>query len=164
MEAASAVPLRRELRVGIRVQVPLSIQGERRWIILDTGASGTHLDGRRVGLEPVHVRRGVLVRGSGSGGADLRNLEYFETEMMLGDLTLASVQVVGRERRSGLLGLNVLGGLRARYDLTRSLAWFEPVRPRRLPLWSAWRAAYTRAPGTVMSRTAPPPPGPDPEP
>lgn len=157
-DPANAVPLRREMVFGTRAKLPIDVEGERVWIVVDTGASGTHLDGRAAGLEPVRVKRGVMVRGSGSGGADLRNLEFFEAVVQLGGIEVPATELVGRRGRSGLLGLNVLGHLHARYDLGRGLAWFEPVRPREVPPWSAWRAAYTSAPGSVMWTRSDPPP------
>lgn len=153
----TAVRLRRELCIGTRAQVPLVVGDDRRWIIVDTGATGTHLDPGRLDLTPSRIRRGVLVRGSGGSGADLRDLAYYDVALGLGS-TVVQTELIGRDGRSGLLGLDVLGQLRARYDLPRGRAWFDPIDPRPVPRWATWRATFTDAPGTVMSRSAPPPP------
>ncbi len=138
-----AVPVRRELWIGTRVKVPARIGTYRLWPIVDTGASSSHLPLHRFGFEPAEIRHGVLVRGSGGSGTDLRTIAYYEIDAIaLGrGRSGLPARVVGRRRGPGLLGLDVLQHYRMTFDFRARRAWFESVRPRRLPRWSAWRAA-----------------------
>jgi predicted aspartyl protease len=142
---ANAVRLRRENRLGIRAVVPVTIADQTLWPVLDTGATGTHIDGAKLGLTPSRVREGVEVRGTGASGSAVRTIAYYEvTDFDLGGHTPGRVVIAGREGGvgAGLLGLNVLSRYIATYDFDRGAATFEPIRPRRLRTWSEWRSAY----------------------
>lgn len=148
------VRLRRERRVGIRALVPLDVGDRRVWPVLDTGASGTHLDGDQLGLVPSAVRDGVVVRGTGGSGTTTRTVAYYDLdEVRLGALDPGRVVVAGRTRGAGagLLGLNVLGRYRATYDFRRRRAHFVPVLGRPLPTWAAWSEAGGEVPGSRLS-------------
>ncbi|MEZ4321253.1 MAG: aspartyl protease family protein [Myxococcota bacterium] len=156
----NAVKLRREHGFGIRTLVPIRVGDETVWPVLDTGATSTHLDGGKIGLEPTRVREDVVVRGTGGSGTALRTIAYYEVL----DLTLAGaspgmVVIAGREGGvgAGLLGLNVLSRYVASYDFRTGYARFEPVTPRRLPTWSEWRSAERPPESTRISAPLPPP-------
>lgn len=158
-ETPGAVRMRRENRFGIRTLVPIRVNDQTVWPVLDTGASGTHLNGERIGLEPTRVREDVMVRGTGGSGTALRTIAYYEVM----DLTLAGaspgmVVFTGRDGGigAGLLGLNVLSKFVATYDFQSGYAHFEPVTPRRLPTWSEWRSAE-RPPESTRIAEPPPP-------
>lgn len=57
--------LRREHLTGPRLRVPLTLDGERTWPVLDYGASGTYLDADRLGLPLAEERTGAW-RGTGA--------------------------------------------------------------------------------------------------
>ncbi len=142
---AGAVKLRRENVFGIRTLVPVSLAGQTIWPVLDTGATGSHIDGRKLGLEPTRIREGVEVRGTGASGSAVRTIAYYEVhDLMLGDTSPGRIVLAGREGGvgAGLLGLNVLENYVATYDFDSGFATFEPVSPRKLLTWSEWRSAY----------------------
>lgn len=145
------VRMRREWFVGTRVKVPTTVGEHTLWPILDSGASGSHLGLASLGLAPAEVREGVVVRGSGGSGSDLRTIEYFELETVsLAGAFSGPVRVAGRPNGHGLLGLDLLRRYRTTLDFRSGLVRFEPVEPRVLLRWAAWRAAYSRAPGSRL--------------
>ncbi|MCB9671867.1 MAG: aspartyl protease family protein [Alphaproteobacteria bacterium] len=159
---SGVVPMRRELMVGTRARVPTTIEGHVLWPILDTGATSSHLDLSRLGMTPSEVREGVVVRGSGGSGSDLRTMEYFELDTVaLGGALAGPVRVAGRDG-AGLLGLDVLRRYRTTLDPRAGLACFEPVQPREIPRWSTWRATHTEAPGSAIPAPIPRPLAADP--
>lgn len=155
-DAPGAVRMRRELWVGTRVKVPTTIDGHTLWPILDSGASSSHLALADLGLVPSEVREGVVVRGSGGSGSDIRTMEYYELETVsLAGAFSGPVRVAGRQHGQGLLGLDVLRRYRTTLDFRSGRIRFEPVKPAVLPRWSTWRATWTSAPGTFMERRTP---------
>ena len=161
-DSASVVKLRRENVFGIRSLVPVTIAGQEIWPVLDTGATGSHLDGRKLGLEPSRVREGVEVRGTGASGSAVRTIAYYEvTDLKLAGHRNGRVVIAGREGGvgAGLLGLNVLSRYIATYDFGAGFATFEPVRPRKLLTWSEWRSAYHPPEATRILEVAPEPRG-----
>jgi len=147
------VRVRRERIFGMRAQLPITLNGRQVWPVVDTGASGTHLDGDRLDLEPTRVREDVRVRGSGGGGSAVQTVVYYEvTDLVLGGMNPGPLVVTGRSGGvgAGLLGLNLLSNYVATYDFGRGLAKFESVLPRRLPTWSEWRSAAYPPQGTRL--------------
>lgn len=151
-DGPGTLALRRELSFGLRVKVPLGIEDDELWPILDTGASTSYLDIGKLGREPDAVRRGVVVRGTGLGGSDIRTMEYFDLEQVeLAGILGGPVRVAGRHRGVGLLGLDVLSSYHATYDFRGGRARFVRTRPQPLTKWSAWRAAWTRTPASTLA-------------
>ena len=142
-EGEGIVKLKRELRVGIRVVLPVGFDDLEQWPILDTGATDTYIDGQRLGLEPSEIVSGATLRGTGGSGTERRDLIHYDIgRVQLGSLHLGPVELTDRPRRGGtdgLLGLDVLGQLRAEYDWSGRRARFVVVEPVELPLWLSWR-------------------------
>lgn len=142
-EGEGVVPLKRELGIGIRVVLPVRFDADELWPVLDTGATDTYIDGLRLGLEPSEVIAGATLRGTGGSGVVRRDLiHYAIDDVGLGDLALGPVELTDRPRShgsDGLLGLDVLGHVRAEYDWAGRRARFTRVEPTELPLWMSWR-------------------------
>jgi predicted aspartyl protease len=157
-DAPGAVRMRREKVFGIRTLVPIRVNDQVVWPVLDTGATGTHLNGERIGLEPTQVREDVVVRGTGGSGTTLRTIAYYEVmDLTLAGISPGMVVIAGRSGGvgAGLLGLNVLSKYIATYDFRSGYAQFEPVKPRRLPTWSEWRSAERPPEGTRIKEPVP---------
>lgn len=158
----AAVRLRRENLFGIRTLVPVTIGGQTIWPVLDTGATGSHIDGSRIGLEPTRIREGVEVRGTGASGSAVRTIAYYEVhDLFLAGSNPGRTVLAGREGAvgAGLLGLNVLENFVATYDFGSGYATFEPVTPRKLLTWSEWRSAYHPPEATRILEPLPEPRG-----
>lgn len=137
------VRLRREL-VGTRPRIPLVVEGEVVWPVVDTGASETYLDAERLGLTPDWQQENVTIRGTGGTGSDLRTLSYYDVQVSLAGYSVGEVTITGRSRgpmTPGLVGLDVLRHFRQEYDFDARRARFTPVAPSDLPSWHAWRRA-----------------------
>lgn len=148
--APDVVRLRREL-AGLtpRVRVPVDVEGEHAWLLLDTGASGTSVPGRRLGLAPVNVREGVTVRGTGRGGTAVRDLVFYELESLrLAAAELGPTTVIERlgRRLPPVLGLDQLSQLRAEYDLRDGRARFSQTGAPQVPTWTRWDRSRQQPP------------------
>ncbi|MCB9793967.1 MAG: retropepsin-like domain-containing protein [Alphaproteobacteria bacterium] len=124
---------RREHLVGQRLRVPLVLDGEEHWPILDYGATGTYLDAGRAGLPLVQEREGTW---KGTGGESVRTIRYHRAEQVaFGGVDGPGIYVVDRPgRRAGLVGMNVLGGYRLILDYDSGLGRVEPVERGTLPV------------------------------
>lgn len=136
---AGVVPIRREYGIGLRFRVPVGIADEESWPVVDTGATGTYVDGTRLGLVASLSQKGVSVRASGSTGVVIRDVVYYHVDGvdLAGD-RVGPLLLTDRDRgpwAAGLLGLNVLSQVRAEYDFRRGRARFTPVRPIPVPAW-----------------------------
>lgn len=142
-EGEGVVRLKRELGLGIRVVLPVRFDAHELWPVLDTGATDTYIDGVRLGLEPSEIIAGATLRGTGGTGSTRRDLVHYDIEGVgLGDLALGPVELTDRPKNpgsDGLLGLDVLGRVRAEYDWGGRRARFVPVDPIELPLWMTWQ-------------------------
>lgn len=138
------VRMRREHGWGLRFRVPVGVADDVVWPVVDTGATGTHVDGERLGLEPSLIQAGVKVRASGATGVIVRDLVYYRVEELeLAGAAMGPLMLTDRARApwvAGLLGLNVLSEVRQEYDFDRGLARFVPVRPAKVPSWAEWSA------------------------
>lgn len=136
------VRLRLEAGMGPRLEVPVEVDGERVWMLLDTGADRTYVKGKKADLTPYTVRKGARVQGTGTGGETRRDLPYYRVESVdVGDSSLRDMTLVGRARpwwSDGLLGLDVLARLHGWYDLDGREAVVERVREPELPDWEDW--------------------------
>lgn len=112
-DGPGVVRLRRERWVGPRVRMPISVDGRQTWPLLDTGATRTHLDARRLGLPLVSERQG-MARASGSSNQEPTTFRIHEIEQVqVAAHTLGPLRVIDRRRAAcvpGLLGQDVLGG------------------------------------------------------
>ncbi len=113
-DGPGVVRLRLDNRIGPRVRLPLDIGAERSWPILDTGATRTHLDARRLDLPLAYEREGVT-RASGDDNEARVTFRVHELESaLLGGLELGPVRVIDRPKAGcvpGLAGQDLLGGL-----------------------------------------------------
>ena len=134
-----AVRLRREWLVGPRRTVPARIDGRRDRLLLDTGATDTYVDGRRLGLTPSRTVAGVTVRGTGAAGAAVRDLVHYEVLAVDLGVTVGPVELTDRRRgplTPGLLGLDVLDGVHQDYRFRRRWAVFTPAPRVDRPAWA----------------------------
>jgi hypothetical protein len=137
----NVVRLRREYSVGTRILVPIQVGDTEAFPIIDTGASGTHLDGARLGLIPTITKQEVIVRGSGQQSLAVRNLAFYEEEVGIAEDGIGLVTLTDRPRSRwtpGLLGLNVLSNYYQVYDWRRRYARYDRVEPMDVPTWSDW--------------------------
>ncbi len=119
-----------------RAMVPLHVGGRSAWTVLDTGATGTYVDGERLGLEPDRVERGVTVRGSGPGGSIRVDRRYFDVDdAALAGHPLGPLTLTDRDRAHGLLGLDVLDRFAVELDFRARRARFTPVHAAPRPAW-----------------------------
>ena len=137
LDVPGVVRLRRESLFGIRPVVRARVDGRPTSLVVDTGATSTHVDGDRLGLVGGRSRR-IRVTGTGSVPMTERSVvTYRERSVLLGGQE-QSVTLIDRPRpagRPGLLGLDVLGQFRQIYDFRGRRAWFVPTEPRTLPTW-----------------------------
>ncbi|MEQ1568144.1 MAG: retroviral-like aspartic protease family protein [Myxococcota bacterium] len=136
------VRLRRAGVRGLRARVPLEVQGQRVWPILDTGATNTYVDGGPLGLEPTYVLENVTVRGTGLGGSQIRRLLSYELDgVRVGGQALPTVTLIDRDRgwwEPGLLGLDLLSHFVQDYDFAHGRMQLIPTAPEPLPQFSSW--------------------------
>lgn len=136
------VQLKREYAWGLRFRVPVGLADDVMWPVVDTGATGTHVDGERLGLEPTLRQNGVSVRASGATGVIVRDLVYYRVEQLdLAEGSVGPLMLTDRARgpwAAGLLGLNVLAEFRQEYDFDRGLARFVAVPQSQVPSWAEW--------------------------
>ncbi|MCB9743760.1 MAG: aspartyl protease family protein [Alphaproteobacteria bacterium] len=134
LEVAPNTQARRERLVGQRLRVPVQLDGQEHWPILDYGATGTYLDAQRAGLPLVQEREGTW---SGTGGAETRLIRYHRAEQVaLAGVPGPAVFVVDRPGRlsPGLVGMNVLQNYRLVLDYDSGEAFVAPVTPAALPV------------------------------
>lgn len=109
--------LKRENGRGPRVKLPVMVQDERVWLILDTGATRTCLDARRLDL-PLVSERQAVTRASGRENRAQVTLRYhLANEVALAGHSLGSLQLLDRHKvrwLPGLAGQDILG----RFTLT----------------------------------------------
>jgi hypothetical protein len=139
------VPLHREYKVGLRVLAPVEIEGKPVRPVLDTGASGTHVDGARLGLEATHHQQNVAIRASGANGEVVRDLAFYRvSEVTLAGHAVGPVVLTDRPRPPwvpGLLGLDVLSRFEHEYDFRKGLARFTPIRAvASIPSYTEWKS------------------------
>ncbi len=112
-EGPGVVPLRRERRVGPRIRLPVTIGEHTSWPLLDTGATRTHLDARRLDLPLVAERQG-MARASGSTNQELTTFRIHEiAELDLAGHAVGPLRIIDRRRARcvpGLAGQDILGG------------------------------------------------------
>lgn len=150
--------LRRSGLRGMRMRVPLRVGEEVAWLILDTGATNTYVDGARIGLEPSYAMENVTVRGTGMGGSEIRRLWSYELDGVgIGNVRTGAATVFDRDRRwwePGLLGLDLLGRFHQEYDFAHHRARLVPMRPRPLPQFSTvWEAEGEEIPARMLDET-----------
>jgi hypothetical protein len=135
-EAPGTVALRREQGWSPRLELRVDIDAHRAAMVLDTGATRTFLDGRRLGLEPVATKN---FRLAGTGGTGGRTLSVYRVDLGIGLLRHDQLVVFGRPRGArtrGLLGLDVLRSVRIELDPRRRLARLVEVPSVDLPVWA----------------------------
>jgi hypothetical protein len=136
------VRMRRSGFRGNRALVRLQVGDRQVWQILDTGATNTYVDGRRLGLEHATTVPNVTVRGTGTSNQQVRELVSWEAdEVGLGGHQIGRATLIDRDRawwEPGLLGLDLLGRFHQEYDFARGLARLTPSRPLPLPQFSAY--------------------------
>ncbi|MFH1469015.1 MAG: retropepsin-like aspartic protease [Pseudomonadota bacterium] len=129
-EGHGVVPLRLERRHGPRMRLPVLVDGQEIWPLLDTGATRTQLDAARLGLPLVAEREGVD-RGSGASNESTRTFRFHQAEsVVLAGQEVGPLRILDRPRaRSvpGLLGQDVLGRYRLRIDATHGWVEVLPV-------------------------------------
>ena len=132
----AGVALRPERRVGRRVEVRAEVDGDRRWLLVDTGADRSYVDGRPLGWTADWTRPGV-VRGSGPGGERPAELRYYAGRAIrLGAAAFPDLTLVDRARGGhGLLGMDVWRQTHALLDFPRNRAVFEPTTAAPVPDW-----------------------------
>lgn len=139
-----STPLRREYGLGIRFTIPAEVAGHRKWPVVDTGASGTFLDGKALRLQPTAKRDNVRLRASGTDGVVVRDLVYYKESVAVDEVEPRTLTITDRDRAPwvhGLLGLDWLSHYRQEYDFRHRRAMFTPVQAARVVSWSDWRAA-----------------------
>ncbi len=124
-DGPGVVRLRRERWVGPRVRLPLEIDGRTRWPLLDTGATRTHLDARRLELPLLEEREGIA-RASGSTNAERVVFRIHQaTDVLLAGQQAGPLRVLDRRRAACVPGL-------AGQDLLASFTLTIDTRHRRL--------------------------------
>jgi hypothetical protein len=106
------VALRRSGPAGVRFMVPATLAGRERWWLLDTGASGTHVDGSRYGLTPTSYREDVWIGGTGRTGGSRVDLGFHDQmSLRFGRRSVEGLRLIDRPHGPfgfDILGLNVL--------------------------------------------------------
>jgi hypothetical protein len=135
-DGPGVVRLRRENRVGPRIRLPLLVDGKSTWPLLDTGATRTHLDARRLGLPLVDERRG-LARGSGSTNQEATTFRFHEIQTVeLAEHSQGPLRVIDRRRAPcapGLAGQDILGNYVLTIDTRHRRLRVEEQAPRERP-------------------------------
>lgn len=139
---AGSTPMRRERRVGYRRVVELELDGKVARVVVDTGATSTWVDARRLDLRKVDSRT-TVVRGSGRQSRQVRQQEtYAVTRASLAGQDLGALQVLQRSRppwRPGLLGMTVLRRFSVTLDPASRTLSVRPVDRWGVPGWVEWR-------------------------
>jgi hypothetical protein len=132
----AGVALRPERRIGLRLEVRAEVAGRPRWLLVDTGADRSYLDGRPLGWTPDWTQPG-WVAGSGPGGARPAVLRYYAGRgIRLGSADFPDLTLVDRSRGGhGLLGMDVWRQTHAILDFPRHRAVFEPTTAAPVPGW-----------------------------
>ena len=124
------------------MRIALGVGEEQAWLILDTGATNTYVDGARMGLERSYAMENVRVRGTGTIGSEIRRLWSYELDAItLGSVPAGPATLIDRDRRwwePGLLGLDLLGRFHQEYDFAHRRARLTPVRGRPLPQFQSY--------------------------
>ena len=130
------VRLKRDHPFGLRITVPVRVDGAALHPILDTGATRTLLDTRVLARPPDRVQHGVRVRSTGGEAEQTMTLHWYEVAITLGGHPTPPLEVAERTRHGdGLLGVDVLSRFRFVLDLGRHRARFEPIDRARPPSW-----------------------------
>lgn len=112
-DGPGVVRLRREHGVGPRIRLPITVDGRETWPLLDTGATRTHLDARRLDLPLVAERQG-MARASGATNEEPTVFRIHEIQQLeLAGHSLGPLRIIDRRRARcapGLAGQDVLGG------------------------------------------------------
>ena len=132
----AGVALRPERRVGRRRAVRAEVDGDPRWLLVDTGADRSYVDGRPLGWTADWTRPGV-VRGSGPTGERPTVLRYYAGRALrLGGATFGDLTLVDRPRGGpGLLGMDVWRQTHAILDFPGHRAVFALADPAPVPAW-----------------------------
>jgi len=129
-DGPGVVRLRREHRVGPRIRLPITVDGRTRWPLLDTGATRTHLDARRLDIPLVAERQGIA-RASGSTNQEPTTFRIHEIGALeLAGTTQGPLRIIDRRRAAcapGLLGQDVLGDLVLTIDTKHRRLKVEPT-------------------------------------
>ena len=134
-----------------RMRVRTHIGDASLFMIVDTGATDSILDGQRVGLEPSQTRVGMIVRGSGGLGSSTRNLLQYHEEVVLGGLELGSVEFTDVPRGPALLGLDVLDRVSSDWAPKARRAQFHEPNADFIISWADWKASGGCSPFWVQS-------------
>jgi len=142
-QTPGSVRMRRERGIGTRVRVAIEVSGSRTRPLLDTGASNTYVDGRRLGLEATWTESNVRVRGSGPSGQVVLDRVYFDVpDLQIGEHTTGPLTLTDRPRppcAAGLLGLDVLDDFVISLDFEHRAAQLVPVaQTAKRPDWTRW--------------------------
>jgi len=154
--------VRRAALLGPRFRLPLTLDGVRRWPVVDTGASTTHVDGARYHIDGTSFETDVRV--SGTGGAVVRSQGFHRVaKVAVGALSVGSATLTDRHRpfgTAGLLGVDLLSQFSQDYDFRRGRARLTPGTPRPLPTWRVWDGAEdSMAPAWLFDTIQPRPGG-----
>jgi hypothetical protein len=134
-DGPGVVRLRREHGVGPRIRLPLTVDGRQTWPLLDTGATRTHLDARRLDIPLVAERQGVA-RASGATNQEPTVFRIHEVQQLdVAGHTMGPLRIIDRRRARcapGLAGQDVLGGFVLTIDTQhRRVKVEEPEAPAR---------------------------------
>lgn len=129
VEGPFTVPVRFERRRSARLLVPVVVDEQETWSLLDTGSTRTQLDAARLDLPLVAEREGVD-RGTGATNEEPRSFRVHEARsLVLAGRELGPLRVLDRPRARGvpgLLGQDVLDRFHLRIDATNGWAEFVP--------------------------------------
>ena len=134
-EGVEVVRLHREGPTRPRMVVRMDMADRVLPMVVDTGATGSMLNGERHGLTPWTIRRDVRIQATGVD--EVRDMAVFKLEgLTLGPLAFDAIFAHERAGgRRGLLGLDALKHLRIELDAKHGWARFEPVAPGPVPRW-----------------------------
>lgn len=124
-----------------RVRLPVEVEGQRTWMLLDTGTSSTWIDGRRRGWSPTRVVEGGWIVGTGGASRGPRE-EYDVDGVTLADVPLGPLTALGRDAgplRPDLLGLDALRRVVLTLDATHRRVMVAPAAPAPIPPWDPAR-------------------------
>jgi hypothetical protein len=111
-DGPGVVRLRREHGLGPRIRFPVVVDGRETWPLLDTGATRTHLDARRLDLPLVAERQG-MARGSGATNEQATTFRIHEiAQAELAGHSVGPLRIIDRRRAPcapGLAGQDLLG-------------------------------------------------------